>query len=560
MRHYWLRRRRDDRGAVAVLVALSSALLLSMAALAVDLGNGWTQRREVQTEADMAALAGGASLPADDVTARALLATEVLAYLKANETYSQDDGASDTWTVAQLLDGDPANGEADFTLGRTKLRVVTPPSLVEYGFAGVMGFDNAEVNATATVEISSVLRGGVLPMYLLTGCSWGSQIIKDGTSSTEPDPQFNPTGTSSSAPAVTRSQTEPVLAGVPSTITLEGPDFTGVTEVGFTQDDRNWTAPATNIQAPSGSGNAKLPATLQVDIPAGVYNQPGTWFVRVFNGTQWTKNSSAFPVPVETTSAEGCGVHETGDFGLIQSPRSDSNSGSWLEDNIAKGLDHTLAVWPDDPGAANGECPSSAVNGTSPLLDYDPPRGPVDNANCINIYNGNQVSKTTDGLQERLAGPTAPGCDPRGGSSSLDVGGVMVNNDVLSCFLPPGTPVGAISSSTLDPLHEHVLDAAIFDSPRLFWVPMIAGSVNPQNGDYALVEYRPVFITDEPFSATNGSGGASTRNGIFVSSKQVSRIQVVAFNANALPATTVSGADPTLPYTGTGPRVITLIE
>jgi len=140
------------------------------------------------------------------------------------------------------------------------------------------------------------------------------------------------------------------------------------------------------------------------------------------------------------------------------------------------------------------------------------------------------------------------------------VGGVMVNNDVLSCFLPSGTSVGAISSSTLDPLHEHVLDAAIFDSPRLFWVPMIAGSVNPQNGDYALVEYRPVFITDEPFSATNGSGGASTRNGIFVSSNQVSRIQVVAFNADALPATTVSGADPTIPYTGTGPRVITLIE
>lgn len=136
----------------------------------------------------------------------------------------------------------------------------------------------------------------------------------------------------------------------------------------------------------------------------------------------------------------------------------------------------------------------------------------------------------------------------------------MVNNDVLSCFLPSGTSVGAISSSTLDPLHEHVLDAAIFDSPRLFWVPMIAGSVNPQNGDYALVEYRPVFITDEPFSATNGSGGASTRNGIFVSSNQVSRIQVVAFNADALPATTVSGADPTIPYTGTGPRVITLIE
>jgi hypothetical protein len=267
-------------------------------------------------------------------------------------------------------------------------------------------------------------------------------------------------------------------------------------------------------------------------------------------------------VPVETTRTPGCGVHETGDFGLIQSPRATGSTASWLEKNIALGLDHTLAIWPTDPGVANGKCPTSTVGSTSPILDYNPPRGPVDNANCINILNGNQVSKVTTGLQGRLNVATTPGCDRAGGSSRLNVAGVLVNNDVLSCFLPAGTSVGDISSNTgiLAPSNKHVLDAAIFDSPRLFWVPMIAGSVNPQNGDYALVSYRPVFITDEPFSATHGSGGASTRNGIFVNSNQVSRVEVVAFNADALPATTVSGNDPTIPYVNTGPRVITLIE
>ena len=560
MRRCWLCRARNDRGAVAVLVAISSALLLSIAALAVDLGNAWTQRREVQTEADLAALAGGAGLPVATGPEQALLAAEVLTYLKANETYGQDDGASDTWTVAQLLDGSEANGELYFNLGPTKLRVITPPSLVKYGFAGAMGFDDAEVDATATVEIFSVLRGGVLPMYLLDDCSYGSQVIKDGTSTSEPDPQFDPKGTSNAAPVVTRSQTEPILAGVPSTITLEGSNFSGVTLVGFTSDDRNWTADATNVQPPSGTGSARLPATLQVEVPPEVYNQPGTWFLRVYASGEWTKDRSAFPVPVEVTRAPGCGVHETGDFGLMQSPRADTNAGNWLAYNLEKGLDHTLATWPSDPGAANGECPTSPVNGTAPVLDYNPPSGPVDGANCINIYNGNQVAKTTNGFQGRLDAPTTTGCDPRGGSTQLDVAGVLVNNDVLSCFLPAGTSVGEISTSTLAPGREHVLDEAIFDSPRLFWVPMINGSVNPANGDYALISYRPVFITDEPFTATNGSGGASTRNGIFMSTNQIARVQVVAFNADALPATTVSGNDPTIPYTGSGPRVVTLIE
>ena len=71
MKHPMKQRRRDERGAVAVMVGLLSVVLLSMAAMGVDLGNAWAQKRQVQAGSDLAAEAGagikGANLPATTV-------------------------------------------------------------------------------------------------------------------------------------------------------------------------------------------------------------------------------------------------------------------------------------------------------------------------------------------------------------------------------------------------------------------------------------------------------------------------------------------------------------
>src|ERR1700683_49690 len=57
-----LRLRRDENGAVIVLVAIMIVALIGLAALAVDVGNlAYTQRR-LQATADMAALAGALEL------------------------------------------------------------------------------------------------------------------------------------------------------------------------------------------------------------------------------------------------------------------------------------------------------------------------------------------------------------------------------------------------------------------------------------------------------------------------------------------------------------------
>ena len=63
----WVRRE-NDSGAVAVLVAvITSVVLLIAGALTVDLGSVWVERTEVRDIAEAAALAGAVHPPARDM-------------------------------------------------------------------------------------------------------------------------------------------------------------------------------------------------------------------------------------------------------------------------------------------------------------------------------------------------------------------------------------------------------------------------------------------------------------------------------------------------------------
>ena len=55
-----MNRRRDEQGTVAIMVAFLSLVLMSLTAMVVDLGMARTERRDVQTTTDSAALAGAA--------------------------------------------------------------------------------------------------------------------------------------------------------------------------------------------------------------------------------------------------------------------------------------------------------------------------------------------------------------------------------------------------------------------------------------------------------------------------------------------------------------------
>ena len=157
---------RRDAGAVAIVVALVSLVLFGIAALAIDIGEMYSRRRAAQTDADFAALAGAAALP--NQAAAFDLAYD---YLEKNLP-----PGGPLPEEAVFSDGIITNGEILFP-SAYKIRVVAPPRNVQFGFAGAIGFSDADVSAAATVEIRS--PAAAVPFFLTLGAQSGYSCLKD---------------------------------------------------------------------------------------------------------------------------------------------------------------------------------------------------------------------------------------------------------------------------------------------------------------------------------------------------------------------------------------------
>jgi Flp pilus assembly protein TadG len=134
-----LSRIRSERGQSFVLFALALVMVCGMAALVLDVGNWFRDKRRLQSTADAAALAGAQSLPNDPTGAQSL----ALSYANknggdvagANIVISSTYGASDTIAV-KAQRNDP--GIFSRVLGRTsanitataKARVGVPQSVL----------------------------------------------------------------------------------------------------------------------------------------------------------------------------------------------------------------------------------------------------------------------------------------------------------------------------------------------------------------------------------------------------------------------------------------------
>jgi Putative Flp pilus-assembly TadE/G-like len=146
----------SERGSVAVTVALALTVLLGFAALVVDIGLNWATRTSAQTAADSAALAGASSLLADG--GLAAIGT-VENYLNSNVPKMVELPADAGWAT----DGNEGNGEvvcwimpnpvpgpgATCPDGSNALQVTTPPIVVRYAFAGVLGKTTSSIRARA---------------------------------------------------------------------------------------------------------------------------------------------------------------------------------------------------------------------------------------------------------------------------------------------------------------------------------------------------------------------------------------------------------------------------
>ncbi|HEY7532052.1 MAG TPA: Tad domain-containing protein, partial [Nitrospiraceae bacterium] len=182
----------SESGASAILIALMLVVLLGMAAVAIDLSAGFNERRQDQTSADMAVMAGAleASFLISDNTA---VAQQVVALAEPNLTtsYSLADyqtiwrGCSDSAMPAGFFPlPDPWGGAGIINcISRSSsfLRVRVPDQLTPTTFGRVLGATNLTTNAIAIAIIRPGTNNAPIVPYGISGAA-GSGELCFGTS------------------------------------------------------------------------------------------------------------------------------------------------------------------------------------------------------------------------------------------------------------------------------------------------------------------------------------------------------------------------------------------
>ena len=180
--------RRNEAGAVLPIFGLLIIVLLVFAAIAVDLGAAWAQRRQSQTAADAGVMAAALEYLRDSPSNETGIFNLVNDYVNANlaePDLTWSDWASctdperptdyDPLGSGGLLDGDGDGTEGDETdcisLKQVDdepaiLRVWLPNRLVPTTFARVIGVDTIAVSAFAEAEIRYLETSKIIPFSL----------------------------------------------------------------------------------------------------------------------------------------------------------------------------------------------------------------------------------------------------------------------------------------------------------------------------------------------------------------------------------------------------------
>lgn len=172
----------SERGASAILVALSLLLLLGMAALTVDIGGAFDDRRQQQSAADVGSLAAvqyaNTNLGSSALCPGSLSLKQRSACLGAVEAMSVIAGTMNSrftaadWTAC-VDSGDGAypfgSGVSDcisYTVNLRKVRVVLPTSQVSTAFGKIWGVNSIGISSTAEAGADLNSSGAVIPFAL----------------------------------------------------------------------------------------------------------------------------------------------------------------------------------------------------------------------------------------------------------------------------------------------------------------------------------------------------------------------------------------------------------
>ncbi len=158
-----------EGGAVAIVVALTAALLFVFGAFAVDLGAAYSERRVDQTSADAAALGGANALPDMGGSTNNAL-RDAGAFVEANLA-PPESGWKAAWDACTdvkhlAITGSTYGPCVSVSSYGTRVRVVIPTREVKTTLARAMGIETISVSAFAEAQIEFMYSAGVLPFGL----------------------------------------------------------------------------------------------------------------------------------------------------------------------------------------------------------------------------------------------------------------------------------------------------------------------------------------------------------------------------------------------------------
>lgn len=551
-------RSRDDRGAVAVLTAMVTVVLLVVAGLAVDIGNTWARRGQLQVQADRAAAYAAQFLPADSAAQRLTVAKAVAFYYACHPVLGQRDldaalpacpadpsAAALTPYAQRLLDTQMVTFPV-----RTQVKVVTPWARVDYGFGRVAGAEGSTQRKQATAKVTS--PGMLSPMALSLDCllNAGSTLLGGAgvpfgyISTTHQSPGSSGSSTPVTWPAAASYASQPQMNGVtPGRIRQQllgaGPSaqvsgsrwpvltanqrfvvvFATMTDtlLGGTSLTMHEVAGTLTLD---GGNNPRRVGYIQVAVPAAVAATTGTWEVKVAVETgaglgatrYYTADTSYLEVDplLSSTSQVSCGR-------LLKSPRGGTQANINFVHNLQEGIDHLITQYPSIISAGTSlaslsitqlhsllgltQCQGNDVKDTNGLQP-----GEVPSCVVTNMSNAYEAGFTPGmiGPEGRLACTAARPCRT---GRSFSLNGVTLNDDRFSDFV---VNPSLLSSDVFFNVESYLdtslpvvtpqsnLSRDIYNSHRFMWVAVIstAGAVSQvQAGDYPVITFRPIFVT-----------------------------------------------------------------
>ena len=168
-------------------------LLLGIAAVAVDLGMGFNERRIDQTTADNSALAAGVELIVSGGLQTAV--DEVLAYTNDNldrvVTTSDWEDCEDP-DALEITASSPDTecisfGTSSAGVTFNRIRVKIPGQTTDAAFSRILGSSGITTSAAAEVQLESTLTSGAFPAAVFNGAGAGQEFcIKTDTGASAP--------------------------------------------------------------------------------------------------------------------------------------------------------------------------------------------------------------------------------------------------------------------------------------------------------------------------------------------------------------------------------------